>query len=527
MTHPHAAGLYPAPGEVVGESWVVEKILGEGGMGCVARAYHAVLHTPVALKFMNPQFMILPGAVERFINEGKASGRIKSDHVVPVMDARKLPNGTPYLVMECLEGLDLADLLAHDRGRGLPVERALHFVVQILRGLQAAHALGVVHRDMKPANCFVVTKDGEADFVKILDFGISKIDQPDGPALTRTNSTLGTPLYMSPEQAQRPRDVDARSDLYSTGAILYELLTGRAPFFSEGIQLLEVLVKLVTTEPPPVRSLRPDLPEGLAEVVHRALAREPEARYPSALAMAEALAPFASERSRRFIERMQAYRAPSRPSFAPPAELPSSLEAFSRLEGRPGGAARVHSPSAETLVPTDAELLEAPPSSTEMMPPAPALNGPAGTLVIAPTPAMGTERMTEPAPAPAFDIYPPSQARPSARRPPRRSPLVYALPAVVAAGALGGFLATRRGEGPSPPPGRAEVPAVETRPPPSADAPAGAPALAPPAEPTTDLTALATPSGAPTVPSATAKPPRTPPRAPPHRDPGFDPGIKN
>src|SRR5437764_11767244 len=164
---------YPSPGEVIDGKYRIDKILGEGGMGCVARAYHTVLRAPVALKFMNPQFMTFPGAVDRFINEGIASKRIRSDHVVPVDDVGKLSTGTPYLVMPCLEGLDLADLLAREGEPGLPTPRAIHFMLQILRGLQAAHAAGIIHRDMKPSNCFVVKHDGEPDFVKILDFGIS------------------------------------------------------------------------------------------------------------------------------------------------------------------------------------------------------------------------------------------------------------------------------------------------------------------------------------------------------------------
>ena len=199
MNYSTVPSPYPAPGEIIGDSWRVEKIMGEDGMGAVARAWDLILHTPVAIKFMNPQYLSFPGAEERFINEGKASALIKSDHVVPVMKAGKTASGTPYLVMECLEGIDLADLIARDGVPGLPVERAVHFVVQVLRALQAAHGIGIIHRDMKPSNCFAVNKDGEDDFVKILDFGISKIQKPGSASLTQSNSALGTPLYMSPE----------------------------------------------------------------------------------------------------------------------------------------------------------------------------------------------------------------------------------------------------------------------------------------------------------------------------------------
>lgn len=305
-------------------------------MGAVARAYHGQLQTPVAIKFMNPQFLTFPGARERFLNEGRASGRIKSDHVVPVSHAGETEKGIPYLVMECLHGLDLADLLARDGAPGLPIQRAIHFLLQVLRALQAAHAVGIVHRDMKPSNCFVVNNDGEEDFVKILDFGISKVQQPGGGSLTQTNSALGTPLYMSPEQAKSPRDVDGRSDIYSVGVILYELLTGHTPFFSESGEFTEILFKLFTADPPPVKSTRPDLPDELAAVVHKALAREPNDRYATPLELAEALAPFAAEHSKQIVSRMKAFKPPKADSISPPEHLAPSMAAFSQLR-RPAG----------------------------------------------------------------------------------------------------------------------------------------------------------------------------------------------
>jgi serine/threonine-protein kinase len=262
----------------------------------------------------------MQGAVERFVNEGVAASQIDSDHVVKVFDVGRLPSGAPYLVMEFLEGRDLSQLLERE-GPVLPVPRAVHFTVQALRALHTAHAAGIVHRDMKPSNCFVINKDGEPDFVKLVDFGISKVRAAEdggaapAPHLTKTNSALGTPLYMSPEQARSPRDVDHRSDLYSVGAILYEMLAGRTPYTSDTGEFTEILFKIFTTDPEPLRGIRPDVPEALASIVHRALLRDREGRFASAVDMAEALAPFADERSREHLARMRSTR---RGSVMPP-----------------------------------------------------------------------------------------------------------------------------------------------------------------------------------------------------------------
>lgn len=307
------ASIYPQPGDVLDGKYRVERLLGEGGMGAVAKATHLLRRAPVALKFMSGAVLSLQGAVERFVNEGVAASQIDSDHVVKVFDVGRLPSGAPYLVMEYLEGCDLGQLLERE-GPTLPVARAVHFIVQALRALQTAHAAGIIHRDMKPSNCFVIDKDGEADFVKLVDFGISKVRaSEDGqqPHLTRTNSALGTPLYMSPEQARSPRDVDARTDLYSVGAILYEMLSGRTPYTSESGEFTEILFKIFTTEPEPLATLRPDLPEGLCAVVHHALQRDPKDRFGSAMEMAEALTPFADERSTQVFVRLRGTRRSS------------------------------------------------------------------------------------------------------------------------------------------------------------------------------------------------------------------------
>jgi serine/threonine protein kinase len=311
------SSTYPQPGEVLDGKYRIEHLLGEGGMGAVAKATHVLRRAPVALKFMSPAVLSMQGAVERFVNEGVAASQIDSDHVVKVFDVGRLPSGAPYLVMEYLEGRDLAAVLERE-GPTLPPARAVHFVVQALRALHTAHAAGIVHRDMKPSNCFVINKDGEPDFVKLVDFGISKVRTPEdgqgaapAPHLTKTNSALGTPLYMSPEQARSPRDVDHRSDLYSVGAILYEMLAGRTPYTSETGEFTEILFKIFTTEPEPLRNVRPDISDGLAAVVHRALVRDRDARFSSAIEMVEALAPYTDERSREQIARVRGMRRPS------------------------------------------------------------------------------------------------------------------------------------------------------------------------------------------------------------------------
>jgi serine/threonine-protein kinase len=285
-------------------------------MGAVAKATHLLRRAPVALKFMSPNVVSFPGAVERFLNEGVAASQIDSDNVVHVFDVGKLSNGAPYLVMEYMEGHDLAEVIAREGKPGIETTRAVYFIVQALRGLQVAHDAGIIHRDMKPSNCFVVNKEGEADFVKLLDFGISKVGQGKSASLTQTNSALGTPLYMSPEQARSPRDVDLRSDLYSVGVILYELLSGRTPFNSESGEFTEILFKLFTTDPPPLRSIRPDISPELAAVVHKALARDPNDRYSTAAEFAIGLEPFADARAARVLQRLKAHQ-PGRGSQIP------------------------------------------------------------------------------------------------------------------------------------------------------------------------------------------------------------------
>jgi len=457
---------YPTAGEVIDGKYQIERILGEGGMGCVAKAIHLVLRAPVALKFMNPQFMTFPGAVERFINEGIASKKIRSDHVVPVDDVGKLSTGAPYLVMPCLEGVDLADLLARDGTPGLPTSRAIHFTVQILRGLQAAHAAGIIHRDMKPSNCFVVKHDGEGDFVRILDFGISKVVQPGQSAsLTQTNSALGTPLYMSPEQARSPRDVDGRSDIYSVGVILYELLTGHTPFFSESGEFTEILFKLFTADPPPVKSTRPDLDDGLAAVVHKALARDVNDRYATAQEMAAALEPYAGDESRHVLARIKTFKAAEALSMPPPADmpLPTSLVAFSALDARPQTDVMANRPTTDVMKsPPVTQLLADAPGRVAASPVIRSGSEPPARMSAAPSNVDARVRSEDASARTQLDAgrgagdpvrvvtagvqtdLGASRDAPAAPEPTRsRSPLLFALPVVALLVGIGGVVALR------------------------------------------------------------------------------------
>jgi serine/threonine-protein kinase len=327
---PDETNGYPQPGELIDEKYRVERLLGAGGMGAVVEATHLLRRAPVALKFMSARLVHDPAVVERFLNEGVAASRINNEHVVSVLDVSKLPSGQPYLVMEYLEGLDLAKLLANEGDPGLrDVPRCIHFVLQVLRGLQVAHAAGIIHRDLKPANCLVVRRDDEPDFLKIVDFGISKLST-EPLNLTKVGSALGTPLYVSPEQARDPASVDARGDLYSVAVMLYELLSGRTPFHPPSGQLSELFMALATKDPQSLDTIRGDLPPGLDSAVLKGLAKTPDARYRSAADMAAALVQFGDLRSER-VARQLLQRSTLRPgggSLRPPDQpAPASTRA--------------------------------------------------------------------------------------------------------------------------------------------------------------------------------------------------------
>jgi len=302
-----------SPGELLAGKYRIERLLGAGGMGTVYAAYHELLRQRVAVKLLKAEIADNAGALARFLNEARAAASIQNEHVARVMDVGQLEGGTPYMVLEYLEGTDLAVLL--DRRGPLPVAEAVDYVLQALEALAQAHSAGIVHRDLKPANLFVSAQPSGDALVKVLDFGISKANallSPDG-AITTTESILGTPSYMSPEQLRSTKNVDHRTDVWALGVILYELLAGRPPF--AGSTVGERLVAVIEQPIPPLRSVRPDVPPELEDVVMRCLARDLRARTQDVAQLATELAPFgppgARDRAQRVRRTLGAEREPS------------------------------------------------------------------------------------------------------------------------------------------------------------------------------------------------------------------------
>jgi serine/threonine-protein kinase len=271
------------------DKYEISRVIGRGGMGMVYEALNTSIGKRVAMKFVDAELAHNKDSVARFQREAQAASAVESAHIVEIFDSGTSDDGLPYIVMELLRGEDLGHRIK--RCGRLELGESLHLTAQILRGLHRAHEAGIVHRDLKPDNIFLVDRDDDPNFAKILDFGISKVQRPGAVpvhTLTREGTVLGTPFYMSPEQAQALGDLDGRTDLWSVGAILYECLTGRPP--QTGQTYEQVIINICMKDAADVRTHNPAVPEPIARVIQKALTRERADRFQNAREMLDALA---------------------------------------------------------------------------------------------------------------------------------------------------------------------------------------------------------------------------------------------
>ncbi len=341
---------------LVAGKYRVERVIGVGGMGVVVAAQHVELGELVALKFLKEEAATKPELVERFLREARAATRIKSEHVVRVMDVGRLEDGRPFLVMEYLDGSDLGETLA--RQGAMAVSDAVECVLHACEALAIAHALGIVHRDIKPANLFKTSRPDGTPLVKLVDFGISKAALTgrlgEDMSLTRSQSVVGSPLYMSPEAMESARRIDARSDIWSLGVVLYELLSGTLAFSGESIT--QVCIAVLQEEPRSLRELEPAIPEGLERVVRRCLAKNPGERYQTVADFAEALLPFGPSRAAVLVDRARAVTKGPKPAGDSDPQLSldpgaSALAMASRAKAEAWSAAGASSaPGGEVLL---------------------------------------------------------------------------------------------------------------------------------------------------------------------------------
>jgi predicted Ser/Thr protein kinase len=347
----------PDPGVDIGHVFLgkyrVEEILGVGGMGVVTKCMHMQLGELVAIKMLRKDVLNDQDAVERFMREAQAAAKLRSEYVARVIDVGRFEDNVPYMIMEFLDGHDLGELI--DQRGSLPVPWAVEMMMQTAEALSEAHSIGIVHRDVKPTNLFVTWRPDGSALVKVLDFGIARAPMGNDLKLTQTQSLLGTPAYMSPEQMRSARLVDARSDIWSLGTVLYELIEGRRPFEAESFS--EMCVKVAVDAPVPMQKA----PPALEQIVMRCLSKSPEQRYANMAALGNALRPFMRdpktagilvERMHRMVERgAQIDWAVGTPV---PAELPPlSPAAFIGGGGRLVGAGAAAAGAGDTDALTD------------------------------------------------------------------------------------------------------------------------------------------------------------------------------
>jgi serine/threonine-protein kinase len=345
---PEVPGWPPDEGTILLGKYKVEKVLGKGGMGVVVVARHLQLQQKVAIKFLHPSAMSDPDVVTRFQREARILAQIQSEHVVRILDVGTLDKGEPFMVMEYLEGTDLSKTV---KVRGpLPYDEAVDYVIQACEPLAEAHLQRIIHRDLKPSNLYLARRADGTYTVKVIDFGISKIQTEAELSMTKTSVILGSPLYISPEQLRSARDVDARSDIWALGVILYKLLTGHPPFIADSIAQLCAMILM--NPPPRVSESRPDVPGALEDVMARCINKDPDRRFQNVGDLVEALLPFCARdaeahesvaRIRRLLK-----TAPKIPSMPPVPILDLGKMAGPQSDG---GAALTLGGSAAAYIP--------------------------------------------------------------------------------------------------------------------------------------------------------------------------------
>src|SRR5262245_48137841 len=431
-------------GTVLAGKYRVDRVIGRGGMGLVVQAMHLQLEQPVAVKFLLPEVLGNAQVVQRFLREAQAAVRLKSEHVARVIDVGPFENGAPYMVLEYLDGVDLAHFPRQQLTIGLMVD----FMLQASEALAEAHALGIVHRDIKPANFFISRSADGAYLVKILDFGISKAPTQQGDRnLTATMMVMGTPAYMSPEQMRASKNVDNRSDIWSLGIVLYELLQGTPPYESDTFS--SMIIKVVT-EPLPPMTVR--LPAGLAEIVYHCLEKDPARRFQNVAELATAIAPYAQSSMQAAITVERTSRVLG--TYPPRTNPPSTITASSGAVTQPPGGKRKWPMFAAAGIALVAGIVivavaanggsgepsqsASPPGASSPPPPAapPAQTGSPPSAQVAPPSTQVTPPSSQPAPPPSAQVTPPAPPAPPAAQatppppptPPARSPDVAKTP---------------------------------------------------------------------------------------------------
>jgi serine/threonine-protein kinase len=388
-------------GDVLAGKYRVEKVLGEGAMGVVVAAMHVHLGERVALKFLKEELANNQEVVARFLREAQSAVRIKGEHIARVSDVGTLENGAPYMVMEYLTGTDLGALV-EKRGK-LDIPHAVDCVIQACDALAEAHSLGIVHRDLKPSNLFLTARPDGSALVKVLDFGIAKLlnNDPSKPPLTANGAVIGSPVYMSPEQLLGKKTVDARSDVWQLGVILYELVSGECPF--DGKTMADIMLAIGVHPAKPLRQVRPDAPVELEALIAKCLEKDADKRLPDVAALAEGLLPFATTRRAQVsVEHIVTLLRGSQAAAALPpmrAQFQSGpMLLMDRMSGVPLGAASpsnsgVNNTQEKSNPYAQTALSSGPPAPAAPSAPAAAPAPPAPAPPAATVPAQGSSKM--------------------------------------------------------------------------------------------------------------------------------------